>query len=70
MAIIFDACFGLQVQRQLAPDNRYFIGRDLDKNLVAIRKNSTAVAHVSRDPYRGTIERLCREVMIVHDRYK
>ena len=53
------------MQRQLAPDSRYFIGADLDKHLDAILQNSMAVAHVSRDRYREAILGLCSEVRII-----
>ena len=52
----------IQVQRQLAPDSRYFIGPDLDQNINAVMQNSMAVAHVSRDYYREAILGLSTEV--------
>ena len=55
----------MEVQRQLAPDSRYFIGPELDTHLDAIMQNSMAVAHVSRDHHRETILGLCDEVGMV-----
>ena len=52
----------VKVHRKLAPDSRYFIGSDLDRNLDAILQNSMAVANVSHDRYKERILQLCSEV--------
>lgn len=54
----------LEVQQKLASHDRYFIGAELDEHIDSIMKNSDAVAHVSRDQYRGRIQRMCREVSV------
>lgn len=55
----------LEVQHKLAGSDRYFIGPELDEHIDAIIQNSKAVAHVSRDRYRGPISRMCGEVSIL-----
>ena len=52
----------INVQRQLAATERFFIGSELDKHLREIDENSRAVAHVSRQLYKTKITGLCDEV--------
>ena len=52
----------IQARTSLAPDQRYYVGPDFNRNIDTVIKNSMHVARMSRPKFQGRLQQLCDEV--------